>query len=307
MRITNAAAVLTCVRNRPHGITIPQVVTELVAAPTPTHAWEALHGNPDVLFSDPTPPTDPFRDSAPAVEDWARAGLTWVSVLDPDYPRRLLGVHDAPPFLFYRGNLAAADRGGMSIVGTRSISAEGAARATDAAEHLASREVPVISGLAAGVDTIAHTTALTHHATPIGVIATPITGPFTPAANRPLHEHVAHHGVLLSQFSPATRTAKSSFIQRNATMSGLGLATIIIEAGEQSGTRSQARFAQAHGRPVILSERVAETTTWGKSLAASGSRSVWVVSSRDDLHSAINDVLTIATLDVQSLIETQFA
>lgn len=299
-RMSNAAAVLACVNDRPRGVSVPAVVTSLVATGDGTLAWQETWGSSEALFGD-----DPFTAYRATVESWAEEGLAWVSVLDSDYPEALRGVHDAPPLLFYRGNRDVMHDGGVSIVGTRNLSREGALRAQEAAEHLASLHVPIISGLATGVDTVAHRTALALDATPVGVIATPIGGPYTPAANRDLHEQVARRGVLVSQFQPGKLVAKSNFIQRNATMSGLGYATIIIEAGETSGTRSQARFARAHGRPVILSERVASITTWGRELAQSGRANVYVVASRSDLHDAIRTVIDLARLNVGSLMDSQ--
>lgn len=299
-RVSNAAAVLACVRDRPKGVSVPAVVTMLVAHGDGVLAWQELRGTSDALFGD-----DPFAAYRAKAQQWAEAGLSWVSILDEDYPDALRGVHDAPPLLFYRGDLSAMRAGGVSVVGTRRLSPEGAARAREAAEHLASLGVPIISGLASGVDTVAHVTALARKATPVGVIATPITGPYTPAPSRELHEQVARHGVLVSQFEPEQRVVKSNFIQRNATMSGLGYATIIVEAGEMSGTRSQAKFAHAHGRPVIVSETVVSGTTWGRALADSGRANVYVAGSRSDLHDAIHTVISLAHLNASELMDSQ--
>jgi DNA processing protein len=93
---------------------------------------------------------------------------------------------------------------------------------------------------------------------------------------------------VLSQFYPEAPPTKQSFPMRNASMSGYGLATIVVEAGEHSGTRIQARLAGEHGRPVILTERVASTTTWGGALR--GQPGVYVVDSMDDLAHAVGEI-----------------
>lgn len=289
-----AAALLTSVRNRPQKMSIPDVVSHVLDAGSAVAAWADMKGEAPTLFGE-----DPFAGAREEIRSW---NSSWVSLLDKEYPARLKGVHDAPPFLFYRGSLEAVQRGGMSIVGTRRLSPAGQQRAQDAAAYLAELGIPIISGLAAGIDAVAHTTALSHGGLPVGVIATPIAGPYTPAPNRDLHEKVAESGVLISQFFPGIPVAKRNFIQRNATMSGLGDATIIIEASENSGTRAQARFAMGHGRPVILSKDVACTTTWGKNLA-NQYRNVYVVSSRDDLHQAIRDVKERTSINLSSLLE----
>src|SRR5581483_252563 len=112
-----------------------------------------------------------------------------------------------------------------------------------------------ISGLAAGIDTAAHTAALESGGRTVAVIGTGITRCY-PAANIELQEAIAHSGLVLSQFWPESSASKASFPMRNATMSAYGRATIVVEASEQSGARIQARLAVAHGRPVVLMNSV---------------------------------------------------
>jgi predicted Rossmann fold nucleotide-binding protein DprA/Smf involved in DNA uptake len=99
----------------------------------------------------------------------------------------------------------------------------------------------------------------------VAVIGTGIRK-YYPAANRGLQEEIAKCGLVLSQFWPDGPPTKWSFPMRNATMSAYGEATVVVAAGEHSGTRIQAREALAHGRPVILAESVVRGTRWGTEL-----------------------------------------
>jgi DNA processing protein len=125
--------------------------------------------------------------------------------------------------------------------------------------------VTVVAGLAAGIDTAAHRAALDSGGRTVAVIGTGINKTY-PAANRDLHGEIAQRGLLLSQFWPDAPAHKHTFLMRNATMSGYGQATIVVEAGEQSGARAQARMAIGHGRPVILTDAVVDRNEWAKAL-----------------------------------------
>lgn len=124
----------------------------------------------------------------------------------------------------------------------------------------------------------------------MGVIATGIAAPYTPAASRGLHEQVAEHGVLVSQFRPRSHAEKHTFLLRNATMSGLGIATIVVEAGEHSGARAQARRAMEHGRPVLLTRSVIDATQWGRGLADGTRPNVFPVNSLDHVNAALDQI-----------------
>jgi DNA processing protein len=100
----------------------------------------------------------------------------------------------------------------------------------------------------------------------VAVIGTGISRVYPPE-NAGLHEEIARRGLLLSQFWPEAPPQKHTFLMRNATMSGYCLATIVVEAGEKSGARVQARLAVEHGRPVILTDLVVERNEWARALA----------------------------------------
>ncbi|WP_208611747.1 DNA-processing protein DprA [Mycobacterium paraffinicum] len=221
-----------------------------------------------------------FKQSWETVREWESSGeFELLTVLDAAYPVALREIHQTPPMLFVKGDLRA-DEDGVSVVGSRKASAFGLSIAANVAQGLADRGVSVISGLAEGIDGAAHEATLEAGGRPIGVIGTGIRRVY-PASHRSLHERVAAAGALVSQFFPDAPPTKYSFPMRNVTMSGLGRASVIVEAGEHSGARIQARVAVEHGRPVILTDHVVNETKWGKALE--GRPGVYVAGSTADV------------------------
>ena len=155
-------------------------------------------------------------------------------------------------------------------------------------EALVSMGVTVIAGLAAGVDTAAHRTALGSGGRTVAVIGTGLNR-YYPAANRMLQDQIAESGLVLSQFWPDAPPQLHNFPMRNAVMSGYGLATVVVEAGETSGARIQARMATQHGRPVILTDLVVTSTDWAKALV--GRPDVHVASSVADVTAVVRDLV----------------
>lgn len=200
------------------------------------------------------------------IEAWTAEGIDLVTLLDDEYPVRLLMVHQRPPFLAVRGNLSASDDRAVAVVGSRGATDRGLHIAREVAAALVGHGVTVLSGLAAGIDTAAHRAALDAGGRTIAVVGTGLRHCY-PAANHTLQEEIAHRGAVISQFWPDAGPAKQHFPMRNAVMSGCGVATVIVEAGEHSGTRIQARLALEHGRHVVLLPEVVERTSWGREMA----------------------------------------
>jgi DNA processing protein len=217
---------------------------------------------------------------------WEAAGIGVVTVLDDRYPLRLKHIDQVPPVLLVKGTLAPAEPA-ASVVGSRQASARGRQLAAEIAAGLAQRGIAVVSGLAAGVDTAAHANTLAAGGRPLGVLGTGITGVY-PEANRDLHEKVAAAGALVSQFWPDCRPRPRTFALRNATMAGLSQASVIVEAGERSGSRVHARHALQHGRPLILTDTVVTNTRWGREM--SRQPGVYVAGSAADALQVLDEV-----------------
>ena len=158
-----------------------------------------------------------------------------------DYPEKLRHAKYPVEMLYYQGTWELSEMRGLAVVGSRKPSEEGVQRATRLAKELVARDFAVVSGLATGIDTAAHTAALDAGGTTIAVIGTPL-GEYYPKDNRDLQNHIAKQHLLISQI-PVLRYEVQPFQQkrhyfpeRNATMSALTEGTIIVEAGETSGT-----------------------------------------------------------------------
>jgi DNA processing protein len=235
---------------------------------------------------------DALRNAHEQVLSWKDRGLDFVSVLDERYPNRLRQVVDMPPFLFAEGTLIQ-DEMGVSVVGSRHATPESLAFARDTSSMLVHDRFAVIAGLAAGIDAAAHTQALAEHGRTVAFIGTGITRQY-PRENQELQERIGMQGLVLSQFWPEQGPTKHTFPMRNASMSGYGVATVVVQANEYSGTRIQARQAQQHGRPVILRDCVARDTQWGRKLR--NRPGVYIASTVDDVRAILNDILNMGKM-----------
>lgn len=196
---------------------------------------------------------------------WQSQGMQLLTVLDSSYPSNLRAVHDRPPLLFVAGGLERRDERSLAVVGSRKPSPEGVERAEAVSSHLADNEYTVISGLAAGIDTAAHTATLAKKKRTLAVIGTGLIHTYPPQ-NAGLQKAIAAAGAVVSQFWPDERPSRRSFPMRNGVMSGLTLGTVIVEASETSGARVQARLALAHGRPVFIAQPLLNQG-WARTLA----------------------------------------
>ena len=203
--------------------------------------------------------------AAAEIEQWEREGMRLLTVLDPEYPDNLRTVHDRPPLIFMAGELLPRDARSIAVVGARKASTRGRDAAAAIAEHLVAAGYTVVSGLARGIDTAAHTAALAGGGRTVAVIGTGL-GRAYPPENARLQRRITHTGAVISQFWPDAPPSKRSFPMRNAVMSGLSLASVVVEASERSGSRMQARLALEHGRPVFLPSRLLDQE-WARHLA----------------------------------------
>lgn len=276
------AALVALLRTRPAKRTWSDLTAEVAANGSALAVWNEL--NPASLFDDVD--TDPLTEAARAISGWRSADSGFLTFRDPEYPPQLREIHEMPPVLFHKGTLRA-DEVGVSVVGSRQASPQGLEIARAVSTGLADRDITVIAGLAKGIDTAAHQAALEAGGRTVAVIGTGITR-FYPAENRTLQERIAREGLVISQFWPDAPPSKHSFPMRNAVMSGYGRATIVVEAGEHSGARIQARKAVGHGRPVILTDLVVAANKWPNELL--GQPGVHVARSTAEIMSLVEDI-----------------
>ena len=190
-------------------------------------------------------------------------GARLVTVLDRDYPANLRLIPDLPPFLFYRGELRDDDAHSVAVVGTRQATDAGIRQAAHMSRLLAEQGVTVVSGLAKGIDTVAHRAALDAGARTIAVLGTGITRCY-PSENRDLAEAITASGTLVSQFWPTSSPSRYTFPRRNVVTSGISQGTIVIEATSTSGAKMQARLALDHGKKVFLIRSLVASQPWAK-------------------------------------------
>lgn len=207
------------------------------------------------------------------LEAAARSGARLVTVLDADYPANLRLIPNLPPFLFIRGTLEDRDIFSVAVVGTRTATDAGRKKASRMAAELVADNVTVVSGLARGIDTAAHTAAIERGGRTIAVIGTGITKCYPPE-NRGLAERVVDAGAVVSQFWPTSGPATWTFPRRNVVMSGITQGTVVIEAGPTSGAKMQARFALEHGKQVFLLDSLVTANPWAQSYLKRGAARV---------------------------------
>jgi len=173
--------------------------------------------------------------------------LTWEDEL---YPPRLKEIEQPPPVLYVRGELLPEDHFAVAVVGTRKATAYGRQVTEELAAFLAAQGVTIVSGLARGVDAIAHSAALKAGGRTLAVLGCGVDRIYPPE-NRALAQQILERGALLSDYPPGTAPESSNFPPRNRIISGLAMAVVVVEAGETSGALLTAEFAAEQGREVF--------------------------------------------------------
>ncbi len=232
--------------------------------------------------------SESINEARAQVEAWRQDGIGVVSIYSDDYPAQLREVHDYPPLLFWRGHFEEDDDGSVAVVGTREPSVGALQFIRDVVPLIAADGHTIVSGLARGVDSAAMRASLEAGNRTVGIIGTGIRETYPPE-NRDLQEQIAQDHLLLSQFWPGAPPTRQSFPMRNHVMSAFGSMTLIVEAGENSGTRIQARAATRHARPVIITRAVYFGTQWAKDLVEQR-LDVTVVSSATEALDAIRQI-----------------
>lgn len=202
------------------------------------------------------------REAVGAAE--AKVGARLVTVLDDgEYPANLRVLPSPPPVLFYRGELRREDACSVAVIGTREATREGRSRAGRLAEQLVAGGVTVVSGLARGIDTRAHSATLDTGGRTIAVVGAGILCTYPPESAA-LADRIAESGAVVSQFWPDEPPTRSTFPMRNAVMAGISLGSAVIEAGPRSGACMQARIALEQGRHVFLMASLVERERWAE-------------------------------------------
>ncbi|MDX2168867.1 MAG: DNA-processing protein DprA [Deltaproteobacteria bacterium] len=173
--------------------------------------------------------------------------VTWT---DASYPDQLRHIHDPPLFLYALGELIEADRYAVALVGSRDASAYGRQMAAQLGEGLATRGITIVSGMARGIDAAAHAAALRAGGRTIAVLGSGIDVVY-PSEHHRLHMQITKNGAVVSEYPMGAPPDAENFPGRNRIISGLALATVVIEATERSGSLITAQYAVEQGREVF--------------------------------------------------------
>lgn len=191
-----------------------------------------------------------LESGARAIERTEQFGGRVLTPESPDFPAALRTIPESPTLLFAQGDLRLLQTEAVAIVGSRHHSRYGAEAARHFAAGLARAGLVVVSGMARGLDAVAHHATLDANGGTVGVLGNGL-GVVYPAANRALYDRVRERGCLITEFPPGERPSAGSFPRRNRLISGLARAVLVIEAREKSGALITVDCALVQGREVL--------------------------------------------------------
>ncbi|NPA92810.1 MAG: DNA-protecting protein DprA [Chloroflexi bacterium] len=220
---------------------------------------------------------------------WQQKGIQVLTWEDMAYPQRLKALDHAPPVLYLRGQLLPEDDWAVAVVGTRKMTPYGHQVAEAVAALLAEHGVTVVSGLARGVDAVAHRAALRSGGRTLAVLGSGVDRIYPPE-HRHLAEEIANQGALLSEYPPGTKPEANNFPPRNRIIAGLSLATVVVEAGRKSGALITAAFAAEQGREVFAVP--------GNIFVPQSQGTNWLLAQGAQPLTAVEDVLSALDLDL---------
>jgi len=176
--------------------------------------------------------------------------ITPLFITDPDYPQRLLNCYDSPVLLYYRGNANLNHARIVSIVGTRNNSEYGRSACEELVEELGREDLLIVSGLAFGIDTIAHKASLKYNLPTVGVMAHGLDMIY-PTQNKTMARQMTANGGLLTEFTSTTVPDKQNFPKRNRIVAGICDALVVVESGKKGGSLITAELANSYNKDVF--------------------------------------------------------
>ena len=244
----------------------------------------------------------PHLDLAEEMEKLAEAGVRALTHHDDDYPARLREIFDYPPVIYIKGVLSIQDEWCLAVVGTRNATVYGKQVTQEIVEDLARNRITVISGLARGIDTVAHRSALGAGGRTAAVCACGLDSIY-PAENTALARSISENGVLISEYPLGAKPRPDNFPRRNRIMSGMSLGVLVVEADETSGAVITAHMALEQNREVfavpgsILSPMSRGTNT----LIQEGAK---LVRNCTDILEELNLTASVQQLEMKELVPT---
>lgn len=184
------------------------------------------------------------------LEKLKKSNIKVTTIFDENYPQNLKNIYDAPVILYYYGNMSESDRYSIGIVGTRTPSDYGRKVCRDLSKELANRGLPVVSGLAIGIDSIAHNSCLESGGITYAVLGSGVDNLYPPD-NKHLYERIKETGAVISEFEIGSKAEKVNFPRRNRVVSGISLGTLIVESRIKGGSLITAEFALDQNRELF--------------------------------------------------------
>jgi DNA processing protein len=179
-----------------------------------------------------------------------RKNINIITINDEEYPRNLKRIFNAPVMLFYKGKLSPSDEFSIGVVGTRYCSDYGRDACIKIVEELARKKIPIISGLAKGIDCVAHVTALKNHTLTYAILGCGVDVIY-PAENRKVYEAIEEKGAIISEYEPGAKPDKGNFPDRNRIVSGISLGILVAETGLKGGSLLTTGFALDQNREIF--------------------------------------------------------
>ena len=210
--------------------------------------------------------------------------ITTLFIADEQYPQRLLNCYDSPTLLYYKGNADLNTTKIVSVVGTRNNSDYGKTVCENLMQDLSDQNVLVISGLAFGIDSIAHKAALKNKLKTVGVVAHGLDKIY-PAQNKSLAKEMLSQGGLLTDFMSGTNPDRQNFPRRNRIVAGICDALVVIESSKKGGSLITAELANSYNKDVFaIPGRVTDLRSEGCNYLIKNNKSLLITSADDLLH-----------------------
>lgn len=233
-----------------------------------------------------------------AQQELTREKINFITWHDPEYPALLLEISSPPPILYYKGQLDTNINNHLAVVGSRQHSAYADKIISTLLTQVATSDIEIISGLALGVDGLAHRAALQAGGRTIAILGSGLSADnIYPAENRWLAEEIINSGgAIISEFPPGTPPYKQNFPQRNRIIAGLAQATLVIESKEKSGALITATYALEQNREVLAvpGNIFSEFSCGPNNLIKAGAKTI----------TGINDILEVFKITTKPLTTT---
>lgn len=205
-------------------------------------------------------------------------------ILDDDYPKRLLNCYDSPVLLYYKGNADLNSSNIVSVVGTRNNTDYGRQLCEKMVEELKAENILIVSGLAFGIDSIAHKASLKNDMATVGVLAHGLDRIY-PAQNKMLAKQITENGGLLTDFSSGTQPDRQNFPKRNRIVAGMCDALVVIESAVKGGSLITAELANSYNKDVFaMPGRVNDNKSEGCNYLIKNNKASMITSASDLLH-----------------------